>query len=421
MARFPAPTFSASERDRRWAAVRQIMDRAQWNLDAILTTPSDSHGAYARYLTQIGGYGAGLEVIFPRDPATPVHAFLGRFRPYWESRLTDWCADGMLVLRGDDGSQAVALQLRALGLDAPGTRLGVGKLTGARFDPEGLVSTTYLENLRAAMPEALFVPIERWGVDLGPIEESAMLKGPEEHEAITHSVAAGEKGIEALVSAARPPAENRADLWFPTFVAMFAETGEHPTRLSIAFDQAADRTLALPVGDPFREGLIVNEEIGATVQGYQAQVNHSLFIGDRRTPGYRYYAAAMETAIDLFADALEFIVPGKTTCGQLADRYAARVEALSAEDASGVVLHSSGIGTLARPRLGPTNSRGDEDVVVAAGMAFDFKPAIRMKRSAVEDVVERNRIAQIGEHVLVTESGAVRLGTRDLAPIATLD
>ncbi len=363
MARFPAPTFSASERDRRWAAVRQIMDRAQWNLDAILTTPSDSHGAYARYLTQIGGYGAGLEVIFPRDPATPVHAFLGRFRPYWESRLTDWCADGMLVLRGDDGSQAVALQLRALGLDAPGTRLGVGKLTGARFDPEGLVSTTYLENLRAAMPEALFVPIERWGVDLGPIEESAMLKGPEEHEAITHSVAAGEKGIEALVSAARPPAENQADLWFPTFVAMFAETGEHPTRLSIAFDQAADRTLALPVGDPFREGLIVNEEIGATVQGYQAQVNHSLFIG----------------------------------------------------------LHSSGIGTLARPRLGPTNSRGDEDVVVAAGMAFDFKPAIRMKRSAVEDVVERNRIAQIGEHVLVTESGAVRLGTRDLAPIATLD
>jgi hypothetical protein len=47
-------TFSPSERDRRWAAVRAIMARPQWNLDAIITAQSDLSGNTARYLTQIG-------------------------------------------------------------------------------------------------------------------------------------------------------------------------------------------------------------------------------------------------------------------------------------------------------------------------------------------------------------------------------
>ena len=34
-------------------------------------------------------------------------------------------------------------------------------------------------------------------------------------------------------------------------------------------------------------------------------------------------------------------------------------------------------------------------------MTFDFKPAIRMKRTAVQDVLKENRIVQIGEHLLV--------------------
>jgi hypothetical protein len=43
-------------------------------------------------------------------------------------------------------------------------------------------------------------------------------------------------------------------------------------------------------------------------------------------------------------------------------------------------------------------------------MTFDFKPAIRMKRSVIEVVGRQNRIVQIGEHFLITENGAVRLG-----------
>ena len=101
------------------------------------------------------------------------------------------------------------------------------------------------------------------------------------------------------------------------------------------------------------------------------------------------------------------------------DHYAAIVEKLNADDRSGVVLHSSGISNLSRPRLGPTNSRGDSDIVLVPGMAFDFKPALRMKRSAVEDIGRENRVVQIGEHYLITDKGAVRLGRRALAPLTT--
>ncbi|TAJ77181.1 M24 family metallopeptidase, partial [bacterium] len=152
---------------------------------------------------------------------------------------------------------------------------------------------------------------------------------------------------------------------------------------------------------------------------YRAQVNHSIFVGGPKTPGYDYYRAAMETAIKLFHECPAFIVPGKTTCGQLVDYYAKLTEKFNAEDRSGVVLHSSGIGNLSRPRLGPANSREDSDIVLAPGMTFDFKPAIRMRRSTVQDVRKENRVVQIGEHVLVTESGVARLGKRELKPLTT--
>jgi hypothetical protein len=85
----------------------------------------------------------------------------------------------------------------------------------------------------------------------------------------------------------------------------------------------------------------------------------------------------------------------------------------------GVVLHSSGIGNLSRPHLGPANSREDSDVVLAPGITFNFKHALRMKRSAVQDVKKESRTVQIGEHVLVTERGIVRLGRRELKPLTT--
>jgi hypothetical protein len=170
---------------------------------------------------------------------------------------------------------------------------------------------------------------------------------------------------------------------------------------------------------PLKPGEIISEEIDATVQGYRAQVNHSIFVGDNKTAGCEYYRSAMEVAIKLFHDCAAFIVPGKTTCGELVDYYAALAETYGAEDRSGVVLHSSGIANLSRPRLGPSNSREESDIVLAAGMTFDLKPAIRMKRSTLQDIGKENRVVQIGEHLLVGTAGVTRLGKREIKPLIT--
>jgi len=414
------PSFSRTERDRRWEVIRRVMVKPEWNLDAILA-PASSDQAYPRYLTQIGGRGGSADVVFPRDDSKPAHAIVStaRNQSFWEKRLEAWRSDGKLVISQGEGSKSVAEQLKNLELNRSGMRIGVAKLSGSRFDPEGLVSGIFLENIKSAIPGLQFLPIEKWGADPGPIDESAMMKGAEEHEVIRLSVAAGEKAIETIRRVARPPSKRQNDIWLQTFVAMFSETGEDPTRLSMALDAEGNTTLGAPTDDLLKEGQIISEEIDATVQGYRGQVNHSIFVGSQKTPGYDYYRAAMETAIKIFHDCVASIVPGKTTCGQLVDYYAKLTEKLNAEDRSGVVLHSSGIANLSRPRLGPANSRGESDIVLAPGMAFDFKPAIRMKRSAIQDVRKENRSVQIGEHVLITGSGITRLGKRELKPLTT--
>jgi Xaa-Pro aminopeptidase len=246
-----------------------------------------------------------------------------------------------------------------------------------------------------------------------------MLKGAEEHDVVRRAAAASEHGLAAIAAAIRGGAKRQADIWFAAYSAMFAGTGEDPTRLSIGLDQPANATIGEPVADPVRQGQIVLQEIDATVAGYRAQVNHAIFIGNAQTPGYGYYRTGLEIAAGIIADALTFIQPGKTSCGDLVRRYLERLAAAGAEDASGVMIHSSGIGNLSRPRVGPGNSEGDFPIILRPGMCFDLKPAFRLKRERLADVGARNREIQLGEHLLVTETGAVRLGSRPLEPITT--
>src|SRR5947208_14562795 len=103
--------------------------------------------------------------------------------------------------------------------------------------------------------------MEKWGADAGPIDEAAMSKSSEEHDVIRRSVAAGEKAIEVIRSVARSPSRHQGDSWFQTYVAMFAETGEDPTRLSIALDGESNRSLGAPTGDPVKEAQTINDEI----------------------------------------------------------------------------------------------------------------------------------------------------------------
>ncbi len=416
--------FSTGERDRRWAAVRAIMARPSWNLDAIITAASDSDGNYARYLTQIGnrpGSGDGPEVIFPRDGAQPVYVQVGsgRNRDMWKTRLSDWMSGNKLEISSDGGAEKLAEQLAARGFKREGARIGVARLAGSRFDPDGLVSQTYMEKLRTALPGVQWVAIDKWGIDPGPVEEAAMIKSSEEQAAVRRAVTASEAGLAAMVAAIRGGAQRQAQIWFAAYTAMFAQTGEDPTRLSISFDRGANSTLGQPVAEELKPGQIINQEIDGTAQGYRAQVNHAVFVGGATTAGYDYYRRATDILISLLNEAPKTIVPGKTTLDEFVKWYVARLDAVGAEDTSGVMLHSSGIGNLSRPRVGPRNSTKDLPIIIRPGMAFDFKPQIRLKRETMADAGGRNRDVQIGEHFLVTDTGVERLGKRELAPLTT--
>lgn len=430
----PVATFSSDERDRRWAAIRDIMAEPRWNLDAIVagSPVTDAGGdalpiGFDRYLTEVGGAedgGAFGPVIFPGDASVPVQLVVmddGSI-DFWKARgLDKWTADGRLVINAGDAVTAVAAGLSAIGA----TRVGLAELGGTRFNPLGFVPARYLQALTAALPTVEFVAIERWEVDPadpGPLAASAMVKGPEEQAVVRACTRASEGAINAILTAARRGAKNQADLWYPAYLGMFEATGEAPTRLSIGLDIPGNATFGAPTTDALSEGQIISEEISARVQGYGAQVNHSIFVGNRRTAGYDYYETAATIAIQAIEDAMDFINanPGSTT-GELITDYAAKAQARGAELPGGVVIHTDGIGSLSRPRLG-TRQLGtgqDDNIKIVPGMAFDFKPSITLTRDFMQDVGPTNRAVQVGENILVTDRGATRLGTRRLVPLRT--
>jgi Xaa-Pro aminopeptidase len=184
-------------------------------------------------------------------------------------------------------------------------------------------------------------------------------------------------------------------------------------------DKGGNSTLGTPTSDAVSEGQILSEEIAADSQGYRAQINHSLFIGSSRVEGFDYYKKALKTATKTFYGVAEIIRPGKTTTGQLMSRYVEIAMEQGAERPGGVLLHSSGIGSQ-RPRVGP-QTKDDMDIVLQPGMTFDLKPTLVMRPDVIRDVRANSRSVQIGDHVLVTDSRAVRLGKRELRPIATAD
>ncbi len=421
----PRPDFSLAERNRRWAAVRTNMAKPQWNLDAIITVGSDGLGNNARYLTQlfISKYSqAAPEVLFPRDPAKPVIANISGARHVeeWTRRLAPkgWLSDGKLVLRAESGPKALAAALRATFLCAPCSRIGVAKLKGSRFDPHGLVSHTWFEELKAELPGVAFLPIDQFspqvGNDVGPIEDASMSKSAEEQAVLRRAVAANERGIAAAITAARNGATLQSELWWACFQEMWAGTGDDIVRCSIGLDGGGNATIGDPTDTPVRVGQICNQEISSSCQGYGVQINHAFFVGTSSTPGYEYYRAAIEVLVKVHERALAFIQPGRTTYGDFQKHNEDVFQELG-HRGSGTNTHGGGIGFLSRPRQSPEDNR----VVMWPGHTFDFKPAVVLDRKKIRDVGQTNRSVQLGEGFVVTDTGAARLGTRALVPIAT--
>jgi Xaa-Pro aminopeptidase len=299
--------------------------------------------------------------------------------------------------RADDGlwSPGIIEALRGAKLDR--ARLGVGRLHGVQRNLEGDVSATTLERVRAALPRASLAS----AADL--LMRVKLARSAEEIAVLEQATAAGERAIEVLVRGARP-GRRHLEVWSEVFAALTGATGEPPARLALRAGEEANTSGGQPLPERLQAGQILNQEIAGQVLGHMAQVNHSFVVGG---PPPADWTAAARYCADVFDELLAAIRPGKPFL-EICRLYAQRAQARSPEmEPRWVLVHTCGLGD--GPRMGLRREEA-RDLVIEPGMVFDVKPRILVKNA--------RPTAQYGDPVVVTETGARRLGRRRLGPEA---
>lgn len=366
--------WSQREMHRRWTAVRAAM--TQQKFDGLLVTDRPDGSADIGWLTGSGGQ----YVVLAQDGN--VLAIGGGDAERYDG-LQSREAPEMKF------SEGINAAIKELGLTSG--RIGVGYLQDVVRLPEGGINYTTLDRVRRTNPQARFES----AADL-----LLMVKLPrsaEEIAVLEKATAVSELGLQAIQRTARPGAIHR-DVWLAVYHAMVNASGEFPTRLSLRSGQEGN-TGPRPLEEVMQAGTICNQELSATVLGYGSQVNQSMLIGGPAPTDWR---DASLYCIDLFQKMVDWIKPGKRIKDCM-DYYKAEVEKRG-EGYWGVLFHSAGGND--GPRWGPGRAEA-ADAVLQEGMVFTVKPRIRIKGVKAP-------AAQFGDAVVVTATGARRLGTRKI-------
>lgn len=385
--------FSLDERDRRWALVRSLMAKA--GVDAIVCFPlTHQHGrgaADARYLTQLGENSDEVTAVFPLDG--PVTAWLSR-GGVWPS--SNWFTDIRSADRGTGGTTVAAYLLERPAL-ARGT-IAVAGLTSSPIvhcrSAEGLVNWGTYEILRESLPHARFVsatPV---------LGEARWRKSPEEIAFIRKGVEIAELTLQALRDRAGPGVAERelyAHMMFAnamaggSFQPMVGWVSGPRTRPYHRLEQPSFRRL--------QSGDMISVEVEGIWGGYHAQLDQTLAIGE--APAEMH--AAMRCVWKAFDRVVAAMRPG-VTLGALMD-LAEQTGLVGGRAQTGLGMHGRGTGNdgplLVARRPEPPEVR---EIVLSEGCCFNVKPSARL--GDVTDYV------RWGDSVVVTATGAERLGTR---------
>jgi len=378
--------FSMAERELRWRRVREMMRRE--GFDCLLTPEADGEGgADSRYLTERAGW-----VVFPQSGRVVLVADSGDRGRGSEGQ---WAEEARAA---EDGawSPAIIEALRELKLER--ARIGVGRLSGVLRNLEGDVNFTTLDRVQKALKDARFESAA------DPLMRVKLLRSPEELAVLEQATAGSERGLAALFRAARP-GRSHVDVWLEVFGALTSATGEAPTRLALRAGDEANTSGGRPLRETLQAGQVMNQEISSRVLGFGSQVNHSFCIG---SPAPADWSGAAKYCIDVFHELVDWIRPGKRVmdlCRVYADKAKARSPELLPR---WVLFHTAGLGD--SPRMGLLRTE-TPDLVIEPTMVFTLKPRILIKGA--------QPTAQFGDPVLVTESGARRLGKRKLEVITT--
>lgn len=387
------PMFSVTERDRRWARLRELMSEA--GIELLIVTP-EWINSDALYLADTAGV-----TIFPLD-GDPI-LILGGEGSSEAVTQPSWIDDRMSATAF--GSNAVeygrvtAEVLRNRGL--AGRRTAIAGILGGDLSsvrqPEGYAGYTTVRRIADAVgPEHI--------VDGTPLLGRARyVKGPEEISRLTASVRVGEASLAAMAAAAGEGVP-QAEVYGQMLLAQVRAGADalHAAWAPGLWGEGRHRYVTTPPGILSR-GTYVAIELMPEIRGYQAQVAQPMVIGQPATRAREIF----ERNAAAFDAALTAMRPGQ----RWGDVFAAVAAAANGPDGTMLTLvHGRGLGNDG-PLLVPNRDNGYlAGQPILANTTFILKPLLQAAEAPVPSA--RTHDVTWGDSIVVTETGAKRLGSR---------
>jgi Xaa-Pro aminopeptidase len=382
------PRLSLAERDRRWARVRELMDRD--GIDVIFGAPNthmfDQFQSSVRYLTGLGGNCASVEVVFPRYGEVTAIVSPDQSPDYLRA-LQDWVFD----IRPISPAWAYAPPLleRLAELGAEEARIGVIGLQGNTRFLEGNVAHGLVVALHQALPRAEIknaTPL---------MDEARFVKSDEEIACLERATLLAEGALDVLQREAAPGVPERR-VYARMLEYLVEQGGDLPTMIlwSAGWPQPSSNHYQ-PTGRPLQRGDVIHTELEARWAGYVGQRTQVAFIG----PAPEEYRTMFRIQQEALARCYDLLRPGATV-GDLVKASAAVAQATPYT--CRILMHGRGLGDDSPIAIYGARDERMSNWVIQANSTFMIKPMVVYG--------QRERYVYWGDTVVATESGARRLG-----------
>jgi len=397
----PYPRFSLAERDRRWAAVRAAMREA--GMDVIVVPNNTGHStdfqANARYLSHVGGGGdADIAVVFPLEGE--VTAVATSAAPRWPC-VQDWTTDVREARRAY--GRATVERLKELKVDD--ARIGISGLGAGTRTPEGTILHGFWVAMRETFPRAEFV-------DATPLlDQVRFIKSAEEVEVLRKSTEIIEEGVKAKIAHATVGAVDW-EVWTAAMCAMMKAGSEIPVHQHWLSGKNPIRTLTRPMFRKLERGDLIIDELEASWIGYRSQIVQPVFV-EVADP---VHMELIKIQRDVFNSVMEILKPGITVrelteaTEATGDKSIPKTGPAAGAEIK-LTMHGRGAGDDGPIVTSSSRNPRDLEAEIRESMVFILKP------SAEVEYKGEKYICTWGDTVVVTGSGAERLGTlpHDLA------
>ena len=392
---YPYPRFSLAERDRRWKAVRGLMQRH--DLDVIVTPQNSGHSAdyqaNTRYLTHCGGGEPEVAAVIPLDGA--VTAIATSAAPRWPT-VQDWVTDVREARR--NYGKVIVERLKELNVER--SRIGItglGEVEGTRT-PEGTIFYGTWKQIREAFPNAELVDAT------AILDEVRYVKSEEEIAALAKSMEINELAMVAEIEAAKVGVKDW-EVWAAAHYAMTRRGSELPIHCFWVSGKNPKRTLTRPSMRLLERGDVIINELEASWIGYRAQGVQPVFV-EVIDP---VQAELIRVQREIFNRVVESLKPG-ITVGELAELT---------ESTAASAAPKSGPAAGARGELNMHGrGQGDDGPIITPHAKSPRQLAVEMRENMVfickpaAISADGEYICQWGDTVVVTKKGGRRLGKR---------